>query len=208
MKRLKTPYLKVKTKDGIAYGGNQSWFSKKFLQKAGCGVISAADLLLHLEGKAELSEQEYMEYAKKIWMQYLPVIPGFGINGLTLMTGLNRYFYKNEMNYRARWKISGRNMLSGIDKMLSEDIPVILAVGPNFPCVWRKEKLNFYRKTDEGKYIFAVKTNAHFVTVTGREGAWLQISSWGKEYYIDVREYRKYVKQHSSFLVSNIIYIN
>ena len=89
--------------------------------------------------------------------------------------------------------------------MLSDDIPVILAVGPNLPFVWKKEKLTFYTKNHEGNLLPTAKTKAHFVTVTGRDGAWLRISSWGKEYYISIREYREYVKSHSSFLVSNVI---
>ena len=92
--------------------------------------------------------------------------------------------------------------------MLTKDIPVILAVGPNFPFVWKKEKLTFYKKISEENYIPAVKTRAHFVIVTGRDGSRLKISSWGKEYYIDIREYRRYVKRHSSYLVSNVIDID
>ncbi len=207
MKELKTPYLKIETKDTMAYGGNQSWFPYKFLKKTGCGVIGAADTLLHLNGKEQLTEAEYMDFAKMLWRKFLPVIPGFGMNGLTLMIGINRYFQKNGMPYRARWRISGRKMFSRIDRMLADDIPVILAVGPNFPFVWKKEKLTFYTKINDEKYIPAVKTKAHFVTVTGRDGAWLQISSWGEKYYIDIREYREYVKRYSSPLVSNIIYI-
>ena len=207
MKTLKHPYLSVKNKTGTAYGGSQSWFSYGFLKKNGCGVISAADVLLHLQGKEAVSETEYMEFAKKLWMQYLPVIPGFGMNGLTLVLGLNRYFWKHGMSYRAGWNIGSKNLLPKIDGMLAKDLPVILPVGPNFPKFWGKEKLNFYRKTETATFVPAVKTSAHFVTVTGREGHYLKISSWGKEYYIDVREYRRYVRNYSSFLISNIVYI-
>lgn len=205
MKTLEAPYLKVETEKGYAYGGNQSWLPYKFLKGMGCGLISAADVIFYLEGKREITEAEYVEFAKKLWKWYLPVIPGFGMNGLTLMNGLNRYFKNHELSYRACWKISGRKLFSRIDRMLSDDIPVILSVGPNFPFVWKKEKLAFYTKDHEGNYLQTVKTKAHFVTVTGRDGKWLRISSWGKEYYISIREYREYVKNHSSFLVSNVI---
>lgn len=207
MRTLKHPFLKIETKREMAFGGNQAWFSYKFLKKTGCGVISAANVLMHLKGKEQISELEYMDFAKKLWLQYLPVIPGFGMNGLTLMIGLNRYFMKKGLPYRACWKLSAKKMLSRIDEMLGRDMPVILAVGPNFPKFWGKEKLNFYTKISDEKCIPAVKTKAHFVTVTGREGAWLKISSWGKKYYIDIREYREYVKRYSSPWVSNIIYI-
>ena len=207
MSRLKSQYHFVNTKTGTAYGGNQAWFPYKFLRKTGCGVISASDVLMHMQGKAELSEQEYMEFAKHLWLHYLPVIPGFGMNGLTLMLGLNRYFVNHHMPYRACWKLSAKKMLNRIDEMLEKDIPAILAVGPNFPDFWGKKKLNFYTKTSIGTYIPDAKTKAHFVTVTGRDGIYLQISSWGKEYYIDLREYREYVRGCSSPLVSNIICI-
>ena len=204
MKTLKHPFVKV---NGTSFGGNQALFPERFMKKVGCGVISASNLLIHLQKREQLSEQEYMEFAKNIWMRYLPVIPGFGMNGLTLMAGLNRYFGKYHLPYKAFWGISGRKMLSRIDQMLDRDLPVILSVGPNFPNVFGKKTLNFYSKTTDGKFMQAAKTKAHYVTVTGRDGIYLQISSWGKEYYIDIGEYREYVRTYSSPLVSNIICI-
>jgi len=206
MRMLKKPYHQVVTKEQIAYGGNQAWFPYRFLRKTGCGVISAADVLLHLQEKEFITEEAYVAFAKNLWMHYLPVIPGFGMNGLTLMIGLNSYFLKHKMPYRAWWNIFSGKMVVQIDKMLGKDIPVILAVGPNFPKFWGKEKVNFYVKSNE-KFIPVTKINAHFVTVTGREGAYFKISSWGKEYYIDIREYKSYVKRFSSPLVSNIVCI-
>lgn len=207
MSVLKHSFLQVETKREKSFGGNQNWFPYKFLKKSGCGVISAANVLMHLRGKRQVSELEYLDFAKYMWKYYLPVIPGFGMNGLTLMMGLNRYFLKKKLPYKAGWKISGKKLLSRIDEMLTQDIPVILSVGPNFPKFWGKEQLSFYKRTEDGKYLAAVKTRAHYVTVTGREGQWLQISSWGKEYYMNLREYQNYVKTYSSYLVSNIICI-
>lgn len=207
MSGLKHPYLQVETPKEMSFGGDQSWFSRKFLRNVGCGIIGATDVLMYLRGRRKISQIEYMDFAKYLWKRYLPVIPGFGMNGLTLMAGLNRYFLQNRLPYRAFWSVSVRKMLGRIDKMLGKDIPVILSVGPNFPFFMGKHQLTFYRKTNDGKYIPAVKTKAHFVTVTAREGVWLQISSWGKCYYIDIREYREYVRNYSSPLISNIICI-
>lgn len=203
MRTLQSPFLKIEER---AFGGNQAWFSRKFMQKAGCGVISAANLLLHIQKMSELTEKEYMDFSKELWLKYLPVIPGFGMNGLTLMSGLNRYFWKNGIPYRAFWAVSGKKMLHRIDEMLAKNIPVILSVGPNFPNFLGKQTLNFYIKKANG-YVPGAKAKAHFVTVTGRDGIYLQISSWGKEYYIDIREYREYVKSYSTSLFSNIICI-
>lgn len=191
----------------MSYGGNQAWFPYKFLKNAGCGVIGGTDLLLHLNGRTQITKLEYMDFAKKLWMKYLPVIPFFGMNGITLMLGLNAYFRNQRMPYYARWMISGSKMIPRMEKMLKEDIPVILSVGPNFPFVWRNEKLNLYSKTNMGEYRLATKVKAHYVTVTGMDEKWMQISSWGKEYYISIQEYETYVRENSSFLVSNIVYV-
>ncbi|MCA5962640.1 hypothetical protein LC724_22785 [Blautia sp. RD014234] len=91
--------------------------------------------------------------------------------------------------------------------MLAHDIPVILLVGPNFPFVWGKHRLNMYHRSPEGEYSPSCQIKAHFVTVTGMDDTWMRVSSWGKEYYINRQEYVNYVKKHSSFLISNICYI-
>ena len=67
MKTLQTPYLKVDTKNGTAYGGNQAWLPYKFLKGMGCGLISAADVIFHLEGKENVTEEEYVAFAKRLW---------------------------------------------------------------------------------------------------------------------------------------------
>lgn len=188
------------------FGGDQSWFPYRFLKNSGCGVIAGAEVLLHLKRRGKISKLEYMDFATDLWKHFLPVIPGFGMNGLTLAAGLNRYFRKKNMPYRAFWCISAGKMSCRVRQMLKNDIPVILSIGPNFPMFWRGEKLTLYRKVND-TFVASVKTKAHFVTVTGWEGRMIRISSWGKEYYIDDGEYRDYVKKHSCPLVSNIVYI-
>lgn len=207
MRTLKQPYLKIQTKSETSYGGNQKWFSQKFLQKSACGVIGAADVLLHLSGRETMTEAEYMEFAKMLWKRYLPVIPGFGMNGLTLMLGMNRYFRKHRLPYLAYWCISRKKMISRMDEMLERDIPIIFAVGPNFPKIWGKKAVKLYRKNKTGEYVTASKVRAHYMIVTGRDGRWIRVSSWGKEYYIDYSEFLAYVKEDSCAVISNIICI-
>lgn len=207
MKTIKHSYLQIETQNGISHGGNQKWFFQKFLQTSACGVIGAADVLLYLDGKEQMTEAEYMKFAKLLWKKYLPVIPGFGMNGLTLMIGINRYFRKNRMPYRAYWCLNRKKMIPRMDEMLEKDIPVIIAVGPNFPKVWGKNAVKLYTKTKEGTYAAASKARAHYMIVTGRDGLWIQLVSWGKEYYMDYVEFMDYVKQYSCAAFSNIICI-
>lgn len=91
--------------------------------------------------------------------------------------------------------------------MLSKDIPAILSVGPNIPKIWKKESLTLYQTDTKGQYLPTSKTRAHFVTITGREGRWLILSSWGKRYAIDQQEWENYVREHSCQMLSNILEI-
>ena len=94
-----------------------------------------------------------------------------------------------------------------ISRLLSQDIPVILSIGGNFPLIWKKDRLPLYKKTGDGVYIKSSSTRAHYVTVTGIEHGWLRISSWGQEWYINWREYRNFARTKSCPLFSNICYI-
>lgn len=220
--RLKYPYVAVMKENQLFYGGNQSWGKSVTLRKYGCGVIAGTDLFLYLglhkeycRGKELAIEkyengifeaEEYMEIIKRMRRKYFPLLPGFGMPGWLLAAGINYYFRRNKIPLKASFGVLGRNIQNRMAAMLSHDIPVILAVGPNFPVPWKKHKLAFYKKTG-GNYEEVCRTAAHYVTVTGIEGQWIKISSWGQEYYIRISEYMDYVKKYSSFLVSNICYI-
>ena len=220
--RLKHPYIAVMKDGELFYGGSQSWAASRTMQKYGCGVIAATDLLLYLSlhkeycGSREFTGEEYengileageyMETAGRMRRRYFPVVPGFGMPGWLLSAGINHYFRKNRIPLRSCFGVLNRNLQNRIGAMLSHDIPVILAVGPNFPIPRKKHKLALYKKTG-GAYVEACRTAAHYVTVTGLYEQWMKISSWGQEYYININEYCEYVRRHSCPLVSNICYI-
>ena len=100
------------------------------------------------------------------------------MNGLMLMSGVNRFFQKYHMPYTSRWRFSRFGMWEKIEEMLLDDIPVIMSVGPNFPFFWGKERASFYTRTPTGAYLPASGARAHYFTVTGLDENWLRISSW------------------------------
>lgn len=219
---LKYPYLSVKTQTEKSYGGSQNWSSSRIMRKYGCGVVGISDVLLYLGlHKADydtdlfhgilledgnLSLPRYERYLLKMRRRYLHLIPGFGVPGWALPSALNRYFHHYHIDLRARWCICAGKILPRIEMMLQQDIPVILAIGPNFPLFWGKKKLLLYRM-ENGEYVPSIEINAHFVVVTGIVDGYLQISSWGKEFYLSWQEYLRYVKKYSRFGVSNICWI-
>lgn len=220
---LSHPYLSIAYRGIYSYGSNQEWSESKVMKGYGCGVIASSDVLaylgLHKRGcqtkelrdlkfeKGAVEYQSYQEYVKVMRKKYFPVMPHFGIPGCMLPFGFNWYFYKNHIPLRAHWSVLPKNLMSGIQKMLDRDIPVILSIGLNFPFFWGKKALQIYTKSHDGTYTPIQKVRAHYVTVTGVEDDKLCISSWGKEYYIFWEEYRIYVKKHSSYFASNICLI-
>ena len=201
-------------KDGkLSFGGSQSWFPQEYLQKMGCGLISCTNLLLYLERYGEKENipytlAEYSSYADHLKKKYFPVIPGLGMTGWQMALGLNLYFHKNNMKLKARWGVNRNRLWLCMEEMLSKNLPVIMSVGPNFPCVWRNHKLPFYIRKNDGTYVQDCQVNGHYVTVTEMDETWLCISSWGKKYYINRQEYMEYVRRYSGFLVSNIVYLD
>ena len=218
---LRHTYLAVKTQADKSFGGNQNWATGYMMRKYGCGVVAMGDVLIYLgihrlpcntdllygmlREDGRLSYPRYERYLRKMNKRYLGIIPGFGVPNFQLARAMNRYFRHYRIDLRARWCLSSGKMLERIQDSLSKDYPVILAIGQNIPF-WRKKKLTLYRQ-ENGVYLPATETKAHYVVVTGMENGYLQISSWGKEYFISWKEYQEYGKKYSSFWASNICLI-
>lgn len=218
---LRHTYLAVKTQADKSFGGNQNWATGYMMRKYGCGVVAMGDVLIYLgihrlpcntdllygmlREDGCLSYPRYERYLRKMNKRYLGIIPGFGVPNFQLARAMNRYFRHYRIDLRARWCLSSGKILERIQDSLSKDYPVILAIGQNIPF-WRKKKLTLYRQ-ENGVYLPATETKAHYVVVTGMENGYLQISSWGKEYFISWKEYQEYGKKYSSFWASNICLI-
>lgn len=208
--------------DGLraSYGGSQRLSHSSTVKGAGCGLVAACDLFRYLndhhanchcelfddlEVGAPLDIKNYNRLLDRL-RGYFPIIPRLGINGVMLSLGINGFFLRYSYPYIAVWGVSPRNLWTRIGQMLTEDIPVIISVGPNFPLIWQKHKTNLYaERAGDIKKVSSVK--AHFMTVTGMDDKWLTLSSWGRKYYIDRREYEQYVSKHSGSFASNIVYI-
>jgi len=189
------------------------WSGNKLVRRCGCGPAAAYDLLLYLEQKHGMnpgfpaSHQEYSRELGKLQRRYFPLIYPKGINGIFLTLGLNRLFHDRRLPYHALWAVSGKKLFFRMAEMLQNDIPVILAVGPNFPLIWQKNKLTFYRLSPDGRYLPGADVMGHYVTALGMTEEWVKIASWGRCYYIRISEYKNYVNQYSNSVISNLVLI-
>lgn len=204
----------------MTYGGRQGASADKIMQRCGCGVVACCDVLRYLHEhrngcKVDLLESslpapiiphaQYEAWLQLLRKKFFPIVYPVGTTGIQLAIGLNRIFRKNRILLRARWKLTSRDFWQQMENMLEKDLPVIISIGPDFPCFWQKKELPLYRRVGEGVYLPAAATSSHFLTVTGLDDCWMQVSSWGWEYFIRREEYEQFARKHSIWLFHNMI---
>jgi len=233
--RLQKPYIQIKRENGeLTYGGDQGFFKKSkagsvdALKSAmGCGVVAFSDLVLYLGiGKKKKSIAESMCYVnqkkeEKAYCQYYNCIYDFlggvsrinGIGGLRLMWGFHRLAKGGQERLRAVWGLSANKLYNRVEEMLKQDIPVILCIPMMLLKKDKKDGLTFYQRSGEEWQVRTV-VSGHYVMVTGivqecgSGEIFMEISSWGKKYYINWNEYEKLIRTHFlGTILGNILYI-
>ncbi len=232
--KLQKPYVQVRRKNGeITYGGDQGFFKggapgsvEECKSAMGCGVVAFSDLLLYL-GTGDQSREtlENRSYVNRIndevdYCSYYNCIYDFmggvsarnGISGIRLRLRFNRLARRERWELRSVWGLSAGRLYGRIEEMLKQDIPVILCIPMMLFKRNKKDGLAFYRWADEWKKEAMV--SAHYVTVTGivRESGsseiFFEISSWGKKYYINWKEYERLIHTHFlGTILGNVLYI-
>lgn len=214
---LRNPYPTVEAGGTRSFGGDQRQSRDRVMRRCGCGVIAAADLLLYLSrfhpdcaiplpdtaGEEPLTQERYDALTQWLRRRYFPLLYPVGIHGPTLALGLNRLFRQNGIPYTARWGVPRAVLFETMDEMLRQDLPVIFSVGPNFPRVWKRERLAM-RRTDTGG---EAGVRAHYMVVTAMDEKSLTVSSWGRQYTISRAAYLRYIRCSSSALVSNLLWL-
>lgn len=202
---LKRPWPGIRTGTQRSCGGSQNWFQDENFRRCGCGVIACADTLLYLTGQDGLPREEYICYVNSL-RKYFPLLPGRGIDGVRLAAGFNACLRKSGLRVRAGWSASGTKFWDRLAELLSHDLPAIIAIGPNFPRIWGAERLPLYRRTEDGGYIEAERTKGHFLTVLALDDAWMEVSSWGRRFWIERSAYADYMHRQGA-LFTNLLYL-
>ena len=229
---LKHPYISVKNENSVSFGGSQMWFGKpknnrkgidafrqdNRIRCYGCGLVSAVDIFTYLKASSEgkdpevLDRQQYMENLREYDGGLFHTLYYMGIPGTKLARKLNKLFKKNGLKYKADWGVAVYELVAKLEEMLVNDIPATISVGPAF---MKKDRLTLYKIKQKGHGVFEFiaddDTKDHYVTVTGMiigdKNRMLEISSWGRKYYIDMDEYISFVDRNDNTLFSNIVYI-
>ncbi len=228
---LKDNFISV-CRDGMmnSFGGSQEWFSSPEwgnISRQGCGVISAVDTMLYLLGKNDTTDETYRDtvgrfcrenklanlFMKEITIRKYDNSFAVGVLPNQIARFLNREMKSVGSDRRFKWNgICGhKNMYQKMKNMLSNDIPIVWSLYS------RKKQINLYQLTgSRDEYVINGVVNNHYVTVTGiyeggtgesKHPRMIEVSSWGKCYYIDYDEYLAYVGTSLiSRYCSNILY--
>ena len=119
----------------LFYGGSQNMYATPKERSNGCGIAGAADIIMYYDAVSSngktFTKDEFLSLSNDL-RKHIPIIPGRGVNAFLLAWGLNKYFKKNGLHYRSRWKWTWIKKWETVERMLNDDIPVILAIGNNF----------------------------------------------------------------------------
>ncbi|MCM1134984.1 MAG: hypothetical protein NC400_05345 [Clostridium sp.] len=234
--KLAGQYIQVKReKNGeITYGGDQGFFAgapvssaDERKRKLGCGITALGDIFLYLAGRDRgyavkenegllnrvLSEEEYKEYYNRIY-KFAGGLPAWSSGGLSFIRvqyKFNRMARREHWRLRARWGFCGGKIYERTREMLGRDIPVILCMPFLFGKRNKGQGITFYRK-QETEFVKAAVVSAHYIIITcvikEKGCVYLEISSWGKKYYIDWEEYDAFIHRHFlATILGNMLYI-
>lgn len=201
----------------------------------GCGSIAAADFMLYCAGfdpamqtpaikqlarneDGSLTLESYVSFASGVFRRYARPIPYMGMTGLALARGLNRYFRDHAIERRAEWRLcmSADTMLERIGDMLARNLPVITVI-PALTHLGKSKTLAMKSslvspKTAGFRGVAYNKMAGHLITVTAlrrgiNDSPALEVSSWGRRYFIDYADYRRYINWSVGLITSSIIFI-
>lgn len=233
--RLNHDYVSINKDGNYSYGGNQGWFKEEndLIENSGCGLIAAADTLLYMSNNKRYktaatdivtcedgiitlqSYKNYIEYMEYVYFSLVNAPGGIvdGIDGARMSQNIDAYGRQYALDINAKWCISKKKILVRAKEMIENDIPVIMSVGP----MGEGEGVRLYSAEVYNNRVIIDREEGllknHYVIVTAinedfvNNCTWLELSSWGKKYYIEYKQYLDEVEQNGCFFFSNILYI-
>lgn len=169
---METDFVKICAPDGIMYGGDQRLFGKS-AERSGCGMIAACDMLLYLEGRRDISLEDYTAFVAdmrdrifyRLRLNLMGIFPRRLAKILHKMSG-------RDFVYRPKRGFTEDSLAEYIGKAVAGERPLIVRVGYN------GKKLPYTIEYGGGKRCSG-KMCWHYITVTGIDGGTLTFSSWG-----------------------------
>ena len=200
-------------------------FRDKAIHTGGCGLIAIFDFMLWYEthaagsrkgpfsglaGKSLMSgpvpdREAYMDGIRRLYRRY-PSIPKLGTSALLLPVCLNIYLRSRRAKMRVSFlfrNTAGKRMRI-LEGSLLDGFPVIMDIGAKVNPFSKQKGVTFYKEQNGELKPGIPNVHRHFVTVTGMrypedatEPVYLEISSWGRKYFVNYDELCSYMTKSS-----------
>ena len=197
----------------LGFGGNQDWIDLE-ISESSCGVVAAVNTYLYITGQTTITESEYVGLCKQFYNEHplnTILIRKVGAVPSAMGDYIEDRCREHGLSIKTSWNwYKGSDQYDTMKKMLADNIPVIWGL---YSC--RKE-LTLYRY-NAGNYIQEKdydKVNSHYVVATAiyeqeqTDGSYrrmVEVSSWGKRFYIDYDEYLDYTtsfyQEHPEYVI-------
>lgn len=175
-----------------SFGGSQMWASTPLMQNCGCGIIAGLDAIMRMSGEGEISREEYLKRFDEASHFIKPILlPGkhekprkiFG-NEFLGSFGVSTGRFRRGIKKLARSRNIGIKLKSFIfryeervKRYLEQGVPVIALIAAPF---------NNVKLLNNNGVPFNV--GFHWVTCTGIDDRYLEVSSWGGRYRIELTD--------------------
>lgn len=205
------------------------------IHTGGCGLIAIFDFMLWYEERASQAGKRtfsgpaadvrktgripdrsaYMDGIRALFRRY-PVLPKLGSSSLLLPVYLNLFLLRNHANLRLSFlfRNTKEKRMRILQGSLEDGYPVILSLGARILPFGKLKGVTFYTYENGRLKPAVTDVRRHFVTVTGirypediTEPVLLEISSWGRKYYINYEELTAYMTKSSLPWLTGFFYV-
>ena len=178
-----------------SFGGSQMWAPTPLMQNCGCGIVAGLDAIIRLSGERELSREEYMIRFDEASGFIRPILlPGkhdkpkmifgneflgsFGVSTRRFKKGIKMLADSRGIDIRVKSFIFDYE--EKIRQYLNQGVPVIALIAAPFNNV---SLINANGVPS--------RIGFHWVTCTGINEKFLEVSSWGGRYTIELSDLDK-----------------
>ncbi|MDE5872805.1 MAG: hypothetical protein K2H07_02720, partial [Lachnospiraceae bacterium] len=188
----------------LGFGGYQGWIDSEISGSA-CGVVAAVNTYLYITGQTTITESEYVDLCMQFCDEhpldnYLMEKEIFGAIPPSMGDYIEDRGDEHGLSIKTSWNwYKGSDQYDTMKKMLANNIPVIwglYSVRGKVLTLYTFEAGTYVKKYNDDE------VNNHYVVATAiyeqeqADGSYrrmVEVSSWGKRYYIDYDEFLDFV---------------
>lgn len=199
----------------LDFGGAQKWLDPEISEHS-CGVVAAVNTYLYITGQTTISKNEYIDLCEQFCNEhpidkFLIKKAEFGAVPSSMGNYLEDRCREHGLSIKTSWNwYKGVDQYDTMKKMLAGNMPVVWGFdsGGKELTLYTYDNGSYIQKNDKDK------VSSHYVVATaiyeqeqanGSYRRMVEVSSWGKRYYIDYDEYldftTSFYQEHPEYMI-------